>query len=265
MRMTVAHLLLPGLWLALPAAGAAREFPGLSQRGPTGLVLVPSAWVIKGSSYAVGLHRGTVKAGYGILGHAEAGFATPDLYDQPNGSAWKGQSTAFLKVGAEPFPDAWWAPGLAAGAENSVWNMAVPRPKREYGPEGREAETYYGAGTWDWLLSGWPVEATLGAGTGRFVGRAFGGIGVIPRTFFGSTLKFFGEYAGRAADFGARVALSRSLRLDFAMEMHADKVPDGKGEQRWLFTLARGMIGASQSGSATLESIFPPRKKPPAK
>src|SRR6185503_7454585 len=118
----------------------------------------------------------------------------------------------------DALPGSWWAPGLAVGAENSLWNMAQPR-KRVEGAVAREAESYYAVGSWDWRFASWPVEATVGVGTGRFLGRAFGGIGVIPMTFFGSTLKFFGEFSGRAADFGARFALSKYLRLDFAMEM----------------------------------------------
>lgn len=219
-------------------------------------MLVPTGQVVKRNFYALGLHRGMVKAAYGLFGYVEGGFATPDLYDQPNSIDWKTQGTGFIKAGYELLPESWWAPGLAVGAENSLWNMAQPR-KAIVGPAALEAETYYAVGSWDWLIASWPVEASVGIGTGRFLGRAFGAVGVIPTTFFGSTLKFFGEFAGRAADFGARFALSRNLRLDFAMEMHADQARDSSGVKRWSITLDRGMLGASRISPANWRSLLP--------
>jgi hypothetical protein len=259
--------LLPGLGYAflalclgcLAPAGRvlAREFPGLSQRGPTGLVLVPTGQFIRSNYYAVGLHRGVLKAAYGVLDILEFGVATPDLYDQPNSIAWKTETTGFVKVGYDGWGDSWWLPGLAAGAENSLWNMAVKRRDAITGPAAREAESYYGLGSWDWRIASWPVEATVGGGTGRFAGRVFGAVGVIPTTFFGSTMKFFGEYAGRAADVGARIALSRTLRLDFAMEMNADRESLPGGGKQWTITMNRGLIGASRVSPVSWESLWP--------
>lgn len=241
---------------AAPDPVSAREFPGLSLRGPSGLILVPTGQVIKADNYAVGLHRGMLKAGYGVFGVMECGVATPDLYDQPDAAAWRGQTTGFVKVGMDAIADHWWAPGLAAGAENSFWNMTVRKQEAVTGQAAHEAETYYCTGSWGWRVLKWPVEATIGAGTGRFLGRAFGALDVIPTTIFGSTLKFFAEYAGRAADIGARFALSRNLRLDFSMEMHADHRESGPSGERWSITMDRGMIGASRVGSAGLDRIF---------
>src|SRR5262245_25303040 len=116
-----------GLVCAVGLAGAcqAREFPGLSLRGPTGLVLVPTGQLQQADQFDVGLHRGVLKAGYGILGVAEVGIATPDVFDSPKQLAWRGQTTGFAKVGLRT-GGAWWIPGVAAGAENSIWNMARP-------------------------------------------------------------------------------------------------------------------------------------------
>jgi len=252
------------VWTALlcvtarPFPAEAREFPGLSLRGPSGLVLVPTGQIFRSDCYAIGLHRGMLKAAYGLLGLMECGVATPDLYDQPNATAWRAQTTGFLKLGIDALPDRWWAPGLAAGAENSFWNMAVRKADAVTGETAREAETYYCTGSWDWRILTWPVEATVGGGTGRFLGRAFGALDVIPTSIFGSTLKFFAEYAGRAADFGTRFALSRNLRLDFAMEMNVDRRVSGATGGRWSITMDRGIIGASRIGSAGLDRLFHP-------
>ena len=70
-------------------------------------------------------------------------------------------------------------------------------------------------------------------------------------SFFGYSLKFVAEYAGRQADVGVRIALSRNLRLDFVMLMNAG--PAGEdGDGRWLVKFDRGLLGASTTGEVRL-------------
>jgi len=230
--------------------------------GPTGLITVPTGQVLRGNWYAYGLHRGAVKAAVGVLDFTEFGIALPDLYDDPNRHIWLNDTHAFFKVGGEHLPCHWWAPGIAGGAENSVLRLT-----REAGISTREGkrsenrESLYVAGTWYWNVFSWPVEATVGAGTGRFLRKAFGGASVIPTTLFGSTLKFTGEYAGNGANVGARFALSRYLRLDFAMLLNA--VQNRSRDGRLTITIDRGIIGASQADRINWSAFRSKPKEPP--
>ncbi len=216
-----------------------REFPGLTRHGPSGLVLVPTGHVIRPNWYAVGLHRGVLKANYGILGYAEVGVTLPDLFDKENFSLslWDNKTVLFVKVGHKISPENWWVPSLAAGAENSLR---------------RSAETLYFTGTWGRKVGAWPVEATVGAGTGLFSKRLFVGIGFIPQTLFGNSLKFIGEYAGQKADIGARFALSKNLRLDFVILVDAYD----EDRQRWNLKLERGLLGASKVSHANWKNLW---------
>ena len=223
----------------------ALEFPGLTNRGPSGGVLVPTGQVVSANNYTIGLHRGVVKAGYGLFDLAEFGFALPDVYDAPNRKEWADGTTGFMKVGGRLYPDFSWFPGLAVGAENSL---------------NRSAETYYMTASWHGNLLWWPVEGTIGAGTGRFENHAFAGAAIIPAGFFGRTLKFFGEYAGKQADVGARIALSKNLRLDFAMLMDAYR-SEQDGKKKWTIHLDHGIVGASRADRVDWNSIFKSGKK----
>jgi len=242
----IAAVMLAAVLAASPSVAAPREFPGMTMSGPTGLITVPTGQVLRANWYAFGLHRGAVKAAVGVLDFTEFGVALPDLYDDPNRHVWLNGTRAFLKVGGDHLPHRWWVPGIAGGAENSILRLT-----REAGistREGRKSvnqESLYVAGTWYWNIFSWPVEATVGAGSGRFLRRAFGGGSVIPMTIFGSTLKFTGEYAGNGANVGARFALSRYLRLDFAMLLNAIRDRDRQG--RMTITIDRGTMGASQA------------------
>jgi len=93
----------PGLAAATVASSGSgvaeiREFPGLTRHGPSGLVLVPTGHVIRPNWYAVGLHRGVLKANYGILGYAEVGVTLPDLFDKENFSLslWDNKTVLFV-------------------------------------------------------------------------------------------------------------------------------------------------------------------------
>jgi hypothetical protein len=246
-----------------PVHSAVHAFPGLSMAGPTGMILVPTGQVVRSNWYAAGLHRGAFKAAVGILNVAEIGFALPDLYEDPSRHTWLNETHGFVKLGGEVLPDRWWLPGLAAGADNSALRLA--KIAGLHNAESRKAanlESLYGTASWWWNVLSWPVEATAGAGTGRFDRRAFGAVSFIPVTFFGNTLKFTGEYAGQAASIGARFALSRSLRLDFAMLLHA--VRDREATHLLTITVDRGILGASQSGPIAWD-FFKAKPKEPAK
>lgn len=225
---------------AAGSAGAAQGFAGLSRQGPSGLILIPTGSVIQADRYAAGLHRGVIKAGYGVLGVAEIGVTLPDVFDSPGSEEWENRMTGFFKVGGRPLPSAAWAPAVAAGAENS--------PKTS-------AETYFVAGNWHWRLLEWGFEAAVGAGTGRFGNRMFGGVGVIPHPFLGNVMKLLVEYAGEEAIAGTRLALSRELRLDFAMRMDARRIDDG-GTRRWSVRMDQGMLGASLAGEIEWRKIW---------
>ena len=248
--MTPAVRILLLLAVAPACAGAVSSarhaFPGRSTYGPTGMVLGPPGQVVQADWYAAGLHRGALKSVIGILSIAEIGFALPDVYEEPNRRAWLDQSHGFVKMGGEFMPSARWFPGLAVGVENSAGWLAtkagIKNKDLEISPN---MQSLYAVGTWWWSILSWPVEASAGAGTGRFEKKAFGALSFIPVTFFGNTLKFTGEYAGREGSIGARFALSRTLRLDFAMILHAIQNP---GTRRYTITIDRGIMGASTSG-----------------
>lgn len=244
----------------------ARAFPGLTQGGPSGLVLVPTGQVLDSNWYAVGLHRGILKASYGLLGYIETGASLPDLFDELDSREkwyirWGREVTFFMKVGHKFSPSRWWIPGVAVGAENSLRRSAEtlglatrrtlsPSPKPEFR---RSAETLYFTGSWGYRLGSWPMETTVGVGTGRFFNQIFVGIGVIPKTLFGNTLKFIGEYAGKKADIGARFALSKNLRLDFVVLM--DTFGTGPEAQRWSIKVQRGLLGASKASRADWRNV----------
>jgi len=233
------------LALSLAGSAAAVEFSGLTNRGPSGGILVPNSQVVNANNYSIGVHRGVLKAGYGLFNLAELGIALPDIYDGPNRKEWADGSTGFIKMGYSLYPGLTWFPGLAVGAENSL---------------NRSAETYYAAASWHGTFLWWPSDASVGAGTGRFVNRAFAGVGIIPAGFFGRTMKFFCEFAGSQADAGARMALSRNLRLDFAMLMNVNRV-DHNGQKHWSMVMDRAIVGASKTDSFNLKNIFRSTKK----
>ena len=176
---------LPGI--TVHAAG--REFPGMTMEGPTGLVLSPTGQVVRGDWFAFGMTRGIAKASYGLFGLIEAGFATPDLLENPSKDDWVDELSGFVKVGGAPLPGAWWCPALAVGAERRGLLTSTP--------------TGYGSASWSAAAGGWLVEAVLGAGTGRFLNQPFGGFGVIPPGLFNRSMKFMCEYAGERAEAGA--------------------------------------------------------------
>jgi len=222
--------------IVLAAAPVEREFSGLSAGGPTGSVLAPNATLLRSNWYAIGLHRGIVKAVYGFFDAAEAGFVLPDLFSQPNATAWQNQSRVFTKIGFDASDYSFKLPALAVGAENSYnW----------------ENESIYGVATWFLAVKSWRLELNGGYGTGRFNREPFGGIGVIPVNLLGNTIKFVAEYAGHQADIGARIALARSLRLDFVFLINA--VPpsafDGKRDT-WYIRIDKGFLGASRADRA---------------
>jgi hypothetical protein len=229
--------------LLLVSSSFSGEFPGLSRMGPTGLVLAPSGDILRRNWYAAGVHQGSLKAAYGLFGLAEIGFVLPDLVQKPGEEQWRTETRGFAKAGWDFRPFGRWAPAVAAGGENNT----------EFGHE-----TLYGTATWDLKVFGWPVDINGGLGTGRLRNEAFGGFGVIPVSFFGYSLKFVAEYAGRQADIGARIALSRNLRLDFVMLMTAGPRSED-GNEAWLVKFDRGLLGASTTGQVKLPD---PRKAP---
>jgi hypothetical protein len=233
------------LALFLAAPGVSMEFCGLTNRGPSGGILVPYGQVVNENNYIIGMHRGVFKAGYGLLGLCEMGMALPDVYEDPNRMEWAHGTTGFFKLGGRMFPGLDWFPGLAVGAENSL---------------NRSAETYYAAASWRGTLIWWPVEASVGAGTGRFDNHAFVTAGLIPAGFFGHTLKFFCEYAGKQADVGARMAISKNLRLDFTLLMNATRV-DRDGGKGWSIRMDRAAVGASMAGLVNWNRLLHPGKK----
>jgi len=218
-----------------PSSVHPREFSGMSAGGPTGLVLAPTGTILRGNWYAAGLHRGIVKASYGLFDLAEVGFVLPDLFDQPNATAWKNQSRVFSKLGFDASYWSAWLPALAAGAENSYnWKN----------------ESIYFLGTWYIPFGGWSFELNGGYGSGRFYHEPIGGLGVIPGSLLGNAMKFVAEYAGHQADIGARFALSRSLRLDFVMLIDAFPPVMEGGNKEWLIRMDKGFLGASRSDRA---------------
>jgi len=226
------------------------------------MIIVPTGQVVQGGWYAAGLHRGSVKMAFGILSLVETGFVLPDVYDNPNRHAWLNDSHGFVKLGGSVLPSAWWAPGVGVGAENSAARLADIVGIKSHTIEGAEnLESVYAVGTWWWKILGWPMEASVGAGTGRFERKAFGAFSVIPASLLGNTVKFSGEYAGQQACVGARVALSRTLRLDFAMLLHAIQSTDNRAQ--WSITIDRGTMGASQSGPISWNWLRSKPKEPP--
>ncbi len=224
-----------------------RAFPGLTYRGPTGLLLVPTGQILQNRRLAFGIHRGVMKMGYGALSLAEIGVSGPDLYDDPDKKAWKEDSLAFVKLGTEASALKWWLPGIACGAENSF---------------AETAEGYYFCATWHAAPFRWPLEATIGAGTGRFEDRGFGAVGLIPAGLLGRTFKIFGEMAGNEADLGLRIALSRNLRLDFAMLFDV-VAPEEAGDSGWSITIDRGLPGTSMAADlfSIYRAVIPEKKK----
>ena len=79
----------------------ALEFPGLTNRGPSGGVLVPTGQVVSANNYTIGLHRGVVKAGYGLFDLAEFGFALPQFIELLNARVyfWPGNSERLREYG----------------------------------------------------------------------------------------------------------------------------------------------------------------------
>lgn len=251
-----------------------REFAGLTLAGPSGLILVPTGTAVRSGSLALGLHRGIFKTAAGFLGF-EAGIRTPDLYDDPNSDDWNDATVIFSKLTVSGVvrtllgrdTERWWLPDVGAGAEDSI-RHALTAPlnlgRARTAPGQADPQTFYGVVSWSVLLGSWPVEAAAGVGTGRFEGRMFGGLSVIPISFFGNTLKLMAEYAGRQADLGARVALARNLRLDFGMLLRAWPEPGARG-RHWTATLDRGLVGASQVGRIRLDWMWRKPKEPPVR
>jgi len=212
-----------------------REFSGLSAGGPTGLVLTPNGSLLRSNWYAAGLHRGMVKAAYGLFDIAETGFVLPDLFEQPNATIWKNQSRIFSKVGFNGSDLSNWLPAVAVGVENSYnW----------------QNESIYIAGTWFISVKKWTLELNGGYGTGRFCREPFGGLGVIPGNLLGNAVKFVAEYSGHQADIGARFALAKSLRLDFVMLINAVPPSANQTEKEWMFRIDKGFLGASRADKA---------------
>jgi hypothetical protein len=239
-------VLLSGYLAILPSSASSREFSGLSAGGPTGLVIAPTGTVLRGNWYAAGLHRGIVKAAYGLFDAAEVGLVLPDLFDQPNAFAWKNQSRLFSKLGFNASDYSPWLPAFAFGAENSYnWDN----------------ESLYFVGTWYVPVSSWTFEVNGGYGTGRFCREPFGGLGVIPGNLLGNAMKFVAEYAGHKADIGARFALSRSLRLDFVLLLNAIPPGNNSAEKEWLIRIDKGFLGASRADRAFKEPEKPSRPK----
>lgn len=251
---------------AIPEPGPAvvrepdRGFPGVTIAGPTGLMLVPSARVLKSGWWSAGLHRGVIKGGMGVMGIAEAGVAGPDIYERLRPEDWGHKSSLFLKMSTEALGVFGHLPGFAPPA----WRVIVPvlAGGIENSPK-RDAETAYGAATWDWSASWIHADLHAGWGTGRFMRQAFLGLGVVPTFLLGSTLKLTGEYAGQRGISGIRFAISRNLRMDFGMEF--DVVPRSAPRNGWSITTSRATLGVCQSGRITvleyLRSVFAPRKK----
>ena len=218
-----------------------RGFSGLSRGGPSGLILIPTGGVVGADCYAIGLHRGAMKGAYGILGIGEAGVALPDLFDSPGRQEWGNGMTGFVKLGGSPAPDHGWVPELGVGAENS--------PKMT-------AETYFVAGSWHWRGEDWRVQGVAGLGTGRFGNRMFAGVSVVPQLFLGNVMKFLAEFAGEEAILGTRLALSRNLRLDFALRIDARRITDAEGTRRWSLSMDEGILGASLSAGIEWRKIW---------
>ncbi len=245
----------PGLSAAsaVPEAGVVivrapeRGFPGLSQSGPTGLLLVPSGRVLRSAWWAAGLHRGVVKTSVGIWGVGEAGATAPDIYENLNSDDWGSRTILFVKVSGELFGQL----GRDEYGMAPAWRGLVPVPAAgiENSPY-RDAETVYGAATWDWRLIGIQADLHAGWGTGRFNREAFFGLGLVPSFLLGSTLKLTGEYAGQRGISGLRFAISRTLRLDFGMQFAV--VPRPAPRDGWSITMDGATLGVSQSGRLRL-------------
>ena len=250
-----------------------RQFSGLSEAGPTGLILVPTGDTLHSGAFAFGLHRGVTKLATAYWG-VEAGLRSPDLYDNPNVEDWNDATVFFTKLTVSGLirrflgggPERLWAPSLAAGAEDSLRHLftatlSLGRGRTAAGEA--DPRTYYGVASWAFRLGSWPLEATGGLGNGRFASHVFGGLSIIPASLFGSTLKFVGEYAGRQADAGARIALSRNLRLDFGFLLKAWPEP-GTAGRHWAVSIDRGLVGASQTGMVRLNLLWSrPKGDPP--
>ena len=259
---------------ARPVPVPERQFAGLTEAGPTGLILVPTGDTLHSGAFAFGLHRGVTKLATAYWG-LEAGLRSPDLYDDPNVDDWNDGTVFFSKfavtgvlrrllaAGRE-----WgWAPSLAAGMEDSlrhIFTATLGLGRGRTAPGEADPRTYYGVVSWGFRLGSWPLEATSGLGTGRFASHAFGGLSIIPSSLFGSTLKVVGEYAGRQANAGARIALSRNLRLDFGFLLKAWPEP-GTGARRWAISMDRGLVGASQTGMVRLNLLWSRPKGSPAR
>ncbi len=235
-----------------PQTTLAREFPGMTYAGPSGLILAPNGQVLKHNNLGLGIHRGVAKVAYGLLGIVEAGGATPDLYDDPDLEDWKAGMIWFSKMSVSPAPRKWWIPSVALGAENS--------------PD-RSRETYYVVASWYRRLAGWPLEFTGGVGTGRFSrdgmdsgNDLLAAVGVIPESLLGNTVKMLAELAGPEAAVGMRLALSRTLRLDFAVLMRIQE-PTGD-EEAWRLNVSRGLPGASMASElgSLLRLVLPESK-----
>ena len=226
----------------------AQGFAGISMGGPTGMILCPSPSLVSGSWYGVGLHRGSMKASFGLFDLGEAGVKLPDLFDRPDNDAWGTLSTGHAKIALQGPGGAWsWLPSAGIGAENS--------------PD-RSQETYYATWSWRADVSQWPMELLLGYGTGRFLNNPFCGVSLMPYTYLGHSLKLIAEYAGEKAETGVRFALSRTLRLDFAVLLDA-QTTESDGSHRYTLRIDRAILGASQTGQVKPERLFLFLKKHP--
>jgi len=208
--------------------------------GPTGLILCPSPGLLASNSYGA-VHRGSMKFSLGLADFAETGVKLPDLFDRPGRDDWKTLTRGHAKV-ALPSPGGpWsWIPASGVGAENS--------------PDQTD-ETYYATGIWRATVSQWPLELLLGYGTGRFDRNPFYGITLMPYTYLGHSIKFMAEYGGHNADAGVRFALSKTLRLDFAMIMDTERI-EADGARKYSFRINRAILGASQTGQIRPERIL---------
>ena len=219
-------------------------FPGLSAEGPSGTVLVPTAQVVRANWYAMGLHRGIIKAAYGLFGISEAGIVLPDIFDMPNEEDFIDKSRGFVKIVLDFPGNSWFIPGIGAGTENSI--------TRTRGSE-------YAIATWEYWSPKLSIEGTVGYGNGRFLNAPFGGIGIVPGRILAGAMKFLVEYSAQKAAIGTRIALSKYLRLDFVLLLNATPPETFEGQNLWLIKIERGFLGAS----TTDQAFRPARKRTP--
>ncbi len=237
-RVVIAFLAFASCVFPYAPEAVEREYPGMSDGGYTGMILVPGPRLVRSGWYGAGIHRGKLKGAIGILNVMEAGLVFPDLFDQPALEDWRTDTIGIAKIGMAP-PDRFqFLPAVGGGIEN---NYDMKR------------ESMFVTAEWDISILGWMFEFCGGYGTGRFLKEPFGGIGIIPGKLLGSSLKFMAEYCARKGIGGARFALSRDLRLDFGLLMDASpQNEETKGDlETWKIKMDRGLLGASKTDRAT--------------